>query len=417
MRGIWTDRRLTALSAVALIGLIIPPAFAQRGGGQPNSNPGTNPGAGNPTGRNPGSIPTNTPGTMSTPDSQTMNRPIFLSGKVMFDDGTQPNSDVRLERVCSGMPRLEAHTDSKGRFSFQVGQNMGIDTDAADAGIGGPGMNGQMSSSPGSFGRSGSQRGFSQSNPLWNCELRAAYPGYRSDVVELATRRSLDDPDVGTIVLHRLGNVQGSTISVTTALAPKPAQKNYEKGVQLFQKGKLEEAEKRLLEATDTYPKYAVAWFALGQVQQKEGNGEGARKSFQAAIAADKKYVSPYDQLAFLAARDGKWEDAADYSKQAIQLNPVEFPSAFWCNAVANYNLKKSGEAEKSIQDLLKLDTRHHYPEAENMLGELLINKGEYQQAATHLRTYLTLAPNAKNADAVKQVLAKLDQANTEAKK
>ena len=258
--------------------------------------------------------------------------------------------------------------------------------------------------------------GMSQ-NALWNCELRAAYPGYRSDVVELATRRSLDDPDVGTIVLHRLGNVQGSTISVTTAMAPKAAQKSYEKGLQLMQKGKMEEAEKRLTEATEAYPKYAVAWFALGQVRAKEGNTEGARKCFQAAIDADKKYVSPYDQLAFLAAREGKWEDAAGYSKQVIQLNPVEFPSAFWCNAVANYNLKKAGDAEKSVTDLLKLDTRHQYPQAENLLGELLVKKGDYQQAATHLRTYLTLAPNAQNADAVKQLLAKLDEANASAKK
>ena len=72
-------------------------------------------------------------------------------------------------------------------------------------------------------------------------------------------------------MLHRLGNVQGTTLSVTSALAPKPAQKDYEKGMQLAQKGKFEEAEKKLTSATELYPKYAVAWFALGQVQQKAG--------------------------------------------------------------------------------------------------------------------------------------------------
>jgi len=343
-----------------------------------------------------------------------MQRPIFLSGKVMFDDGSQPNMDVRVERVCSGIPHLEGHTDTKGRFSFQVGQNQGMDMDASDPSPGGMfGRPGGMSSggNPAGMGNIGS-RGGSGSSMLFGCELRASYPGYRSDVVELGTRHSLDDPDVGTIVLHRLGNVQGTTISLTSALAPKGAQKSYEKGMQLSAKAKFEEAEKRLSEATQLYPKYAAAWYALGQVQQHQGRAEDARKSYEAAIAADSKYVSPYDQLARLAAQDGRWEDAAKFSKQAISLNPVEFPSSFWYHAISSYNLKHPEEAEKSVKDLLKLDTRHNYPDAENMMAQILLDRGNYPEAATHLRNYLTLVPNAKNADTLKQILLKIDQAS-----
>jgi len=338
--------------------------------------------------------------------SPVFQRPIFLSGKVLFDDGSPANANIRIERVCGGSARLESHTDSKGRFSFQLGQNSMVDTDASDASPGD--MFGRPTSQP-SFGRMGGLG--DRSADLWNCELRASYPGYRSDIVQLATRRAMDDPDVGIIVLHRLVNVQGTTISLTTALAPKDAQKSYQKGLQLAQKGKFEEAEKRLQEATEIYPKYAVAWFALGQVQQRQGHGEDARKSYQSAITADSKFVSPYDQMALLSAQEGKWEDAATFSKQAISLNPVEFPSSLWYNAIASYNLKRAADAEKSVKDLLKLDTRHKYPEAENMLAQILLDKGSYADAATHLRTYLTLVPNAKNADALKQMLLKIDQA------
>lgn len=331
----------------------------------------------------------------------------------MFDDGTPPNIQIRIERVCYGNPRLEAHTDSKGTFSFQVGQNLGADFDASDTSAGSfGGQNGQLGSSPSGMGGNSA----SQLNPLWNCDLRAAYPGYRSDVVNLAGRQSLDNPDVGTIILHRLTNVQGTTISVTSALAPKHAQHDYEKGMQLAQKGKFDEAEKHFLAATDTYPKYAVAWFALGQVQQRNGHAEEARHSYESAIHADAKYVSPYDQLALLAAQEAKWQDAADYSKQVIQLNPVEFPSSFWYNAVANYNLKRPAEAEKSTEELLKLDTYHRFPEAENMMAQILVDRGDYPNAATHLRAYLKLAPNAKNAEALKQTLTKIEQASAEKK-
>jgi len=400
-------------------------ALAQKGGsGAPSSSSGagsagsaSNPGFGTGTGTR-GTVPGNIGNSPNSNGNWSNNnpnntRPMFFSGKVMMDDGTQPNTDIRIERVCGGRTQLESHTDSKGHFSFQLGQNASLDTDASDTMSGSSmgRMNGQPSSSPSFGGMNGA------SNNLWNCELRAAYPGYRSDVVELGTRRSMDDPDIGTIILHRMQNVRGTTISLTTALAPKHAVKDYEKGMQLAQKGKFDEAEQHLKDATDVYPKYALAWFALGQLEQRNRKPDDARKSFEAAIAADKKFVSPYDQLALLSAQSGKWEDAAAFSEEVISLNPVEFPSAFWYNAVANYNLKKPAEAEKSAKDLIKLDTPHKYPEAENLLAQINLEKGNYPEAATHLRTYLAMVPNAKNADALKQALLKIDQANAEAKK
>ncbi len=415
----WTGGRILAVSAVVLLGFAIHPAFAQKGAAPPPaaSSPSNAPTANAPTGTRgtPGNIPNSFPGSVpNNPTTPSMARPIFLAGKVMFDDGTAPSIDIRIERVCGGMVHLESHADSKGRFSFQVGQNTGIDTDASDASSGGNfgGQSGQFSSRSGNLGGNSNPM-----DPLWNCDLRAAYPGYRSDEISLASHRELDDSDMGTIVLHRLSNVKGTTISLTTSLAPKHAQKEYEKGLQLAQKGKFDEAEKHFLAATDTYPKYAVAWYALGQVQQRENKPEDARKSYQAAAAADSKFVSPYDQLALLAAQSGKWQDAADYSKQVIQLNPVEFPSDFWYNAVASYNLKKPADAEKSTRELLKLDTGHKYPQAESMLAQILLEKGDNAEAATHLRAYLTLVPNAKNADVLKQALLKIEQANAEAKK
>lgn len=404
--------------AVFILALSCSVAFGQRpgggggtsgGAGRPGSTGGPGSSGASRTTSNPNSFPNSN---RTNPIGPSGSRSIFLFGAVIFDDGTKASSDIRIERVCNGSPRLEGHTDSKGHFSFQLGQDLAVDPDASEEQTGSfGGTNGQRSSSTGSgFGRNGA-------NGLWNCELRATYPGYRSDLVSLATRKSMDDPDVGTIVLHRLANVQGSTISVTTALAPKHAQKEYQKGLQMAQRGRSEEAEKHLIEATDTYPKYAIAWYELGQVQGSEGKTENARKSYEAAISADSKYVSPYDQLALLSARAEKWEDAASFSKQAIQLNPVEFPSSYFYNALANYNLKRADEAEKSAKEVLKLDTGHKYPQAEGLLAQILMHKGNYPEAATHLRAYLTLVPNPKNADALKQQLQKLEQASAEVKK
>lgn len=417
MRSIWTHRRLFLPAIFSL--LMFPfSAPAQKGGSAGGASSGSSAGAasagsasgsrGTATG-NPGIGTGNTTYAPSTTPA-----PIFLSGAVIFDDGSPTSTEIRIERICGGATRLEAHTDSKGRFSFQVGQNpMALD-DAADASSGMTGNRG-ASGLPTGFGNMSSGNA-TQSNPLWNCELRASFPGYRSDTIDLSTRHALDQPDVGTLVLHRLGNVQGSTISMTTELAPKPALKAYQKGLKAAQNGKAEDAEKDFEQATQVYPKYALAWFALGQTQQQAGKLDLAKKSYLAATEADSKYLSPYDRLAYLAAQEGKWEDTADYSKHVIDLNPVEFPTSFWYNAIANFNLRKPALAEQSDAALLKLDTQHKFPQAEYMMAQLLLDKNEYAQAATHLRTYLQLQPNAKDADALKAALTKIDQASAQAK-
>ena len=48
---------------------------------------------------------------------------------------------------------------------------------------------------------------------------RAQAPGFRSDVVNLVSRNPMDNPDIGLIVLHRMGNVEGTSVSATSLLA------------------------------------------------------------------------------------------------------------------------------------------------------------------------------------------------------
>ena len=417
----WTNRSFVLLFT-AMLGAGSMQLYGQKsptagggGGGTVSPTRGTNLPT---TNNNPTLNPTNTNNPVNDPS---LNRPIFLMGKVMFDDGSPMNKDIRIERVCGASTRTEGHVDGSGGFSFQIGGSTpaeSMSADITDFGSNSPSQSSPLGGSGNtSNGSSSGSRSMGTESALWGCELRASYPGYRSDSVNLAGRRSMDDPNVGTLILHRLGNVQGTTISVTTALAPKSAQKNYEKGVQAFQKGNLDDAEKRLQAATSEYPKYALAWFMLGEVQQRQNKIEDSRKAYIAAIEADRRYVSPYDQLARLAAKETKWDDAAQYSKRVIELNPVEFPSSFWYNTVANYNLNKDAEANKSGLALLKLDTQHHYPEVNRILSELALSSKDYPAAANYLKAYLALVPNARDAETLKQQLLKIEAASAQVQK
>jgi tetratricopeptide (TPR) repeat protein len=340
-----------------------------------------------------------------------MQRPIFLSGKVVMEDGTPPPDSVTIERVCNGIARPEAYTDSKGRFSFQLGQNLGVMQDAsvssADAGGFGGGFPGQQQQQRGGF--PGQGRGVSERD-LMGCELRAAYPGFRSEIVNLSGRRMFDNPDVGTIILRRLGNVEGTTISMTSLQAPKDAKKAFDKGRDNLKKKKPEQAQKEFEKALQLYPKYAVAWFELGLLAEARNDAEGARKAYSEALSADPKYVSPYLQMALLSAKDNKWQEVADTTDRVIKLNPVEFPQAFFYNSVANYNLRKIDAAERSAREAVKLDSNHRMPKAEHLLGIILAEKQDYNGAAESLRNYLKFAPNATDAPKVREQLTELEK-------
>jgi tetratricopeptide (TPR) repeat protein len=245
---------------------------------------------------------------------------------------------------------------------------------------------------------------------LMGCTLRAQLPGYRSESVNLTNHHALDNPDVGVIVLHRLGNVEGQTISATSAMAPKDAKKAYEKALNHEKKQKFDDAQRELEKAVEAYPKYAAAWYELGRLQERAQNFDAARKSFEQALGADPKYLKPYQQLAGIAMREQKWQEVKDTTARLVRLDPFDFPDAWFYNAVANYELKDYTAAEKSAREGLKVDNDHLVPRTNQLLAVLLAGKEDYAGAAQSLKAYLQISPNGPEAETVKKQLAIIEQ-------
>lgn len=382
------------------------------GGGAPGGNvpggglPGTAPGGNFPGGNTRNPFPDNR---QQMPDFDRMeNRPIFLSGKVRMEDGTAPPEAVTIERVClnRGTPVPEGYTDSKGNFSFQLGQRLGMMPDAsineADASMGGARNNpfGGMAG-----GRAG---GFSQMD-LTNCEIRASLPGYRSTIVPLAGRRAMDNPDLGTIILKRLGDVSGFTTSATSLMAPKDAKKAMEKARNALKKNKLPEAQKELELAVTAHPKYAEAWFELGRIQMSQNNGDAAKASYQKAIEADEKFVRPYLGLAAMEAQQNRWVEVKQLSEKVIKLNRYDFPLAFLYGAVASFNLQDTETAEKLCRAGIEIDQYHSTPKMSHLLGMILASRQDYKGASEHLSAYVKFAPKAGDIETVKKQLADIN--------
>jgi tetratricopeptide (TPR) repeat protein len=325
--------------------------------------------------------------------------PMFASGRVLLEDGTAPSEPVVIELVCNSKPYPVGYTDQKGRFSVQLGLDQGVipsaSMDMSNAFHGGP---------------AGSPTGLVRESELRNCDLRASLPGFRSDVVYLSGRHGMEDPEMGTIVLHRLANVEGFTISATSLLAPAQAQKAFEKGMANLRRKKLEDARKDFEKATGVYPKYAAAWFELGMIEEQGDHADQARLAYAHALAADPKYINPYLRLCVIAYQEQKWQELADASSHVVHLNPYDFASAQYLNAVANLELNNLRAAERSAREVIKLDTAHRQPKVHYLLGLVLVRQRRFPEAAESLRVFLAGVSDAAQAEKVRKEIAEIEQ-------
>jgi Flp pilus assembly protein TadD len=423
MTGLQLLRRCAVFSAAAAFAVSLSFAQTQGGGSTGGGTTGGGTTGGGTTGGTRGGTTGGTRG--ETPTQQQdpwgqqsqqqqfpeMRRPLFLQGKVVFEDGTPAPPSVLIERTCSGRRIPEGYTDSKGRFSFEVGRNANLIPDASMGSYStNPiGSNPWGGSAGGLTNAQGAPGGMSE-RELTGCDLRAQLPGYRSTKVELTGRRMFDNPDVGTIVLTKIGNVEGLTISMTSLEAPKKAKKAYSNGMKNAKRKKWDKATVEFEKAVAEYPEYAEAWYALGQIYEGTQKADQARNAYGKAMEADGKFMKPYLKLAIMDAQGAQWGPVAEMTGKVIKMNPYDFPEAYFLNSMANLNLNNAQQAEKSAREAIKMKYDRQRPQVEQILGTALAYQNNYEEAAVHLKKYLELSPEAANAPVVRQQLMQLEQ-------
>lgn len=424
-----TNRTVLSSTAVVLACLFLAPStFAFQAGGSA-APPGGGAGGGTGGGAAPpgggaggGGVPTNpstpSPTQPSTqqqrfpgqqPQQQEFRRPIFLSGKLMTEDGTPPPETATIELYCNGRTRPFGYSDSKGRFNITLGgqQPMMIGADASMGSLnegfdGRSGGFGGMGGGPGSMGIS--------ERELMGCELRAVLPGYLSETVQLSGRRFMDNPDLGTILMRRLGKVEAKTFSMTSATAPKDARKAFEKGVDRNKKQKFEEAQTNLAKAVSLHPQYAEAWYELGIAYDGLKKPEEAADAFKKSIGADPKYVKPHLAMLGVSLGSNNWDTVLAASSDVLKLDPYSYPQAWYYNSLAHLQLQHYDDAEKSARETIKMDRDKRYPKVHHILGIALANKNDFKAAAGSLKAYLDMNPNGRDSDFVKKQLADFEQ-------
>ncbi len=337
-----------------------------------------------------------TRGNSNIPPVMDQTRPITLTGRVVMDDGTPPSEKVSIERICNGRARREAYSDSHGYFSFII-DNSRPQMVMQDASVGYDGLD---SMRPSGMRSSSSIPDVSGTRTLDGCELKAVMGGAVSESIQLTGRRAFDDPNVGTIVLHRMGKTTGgATVSLTSLKAPDKAKKAFEDGKKALAKEKQAEAQAKFTKAVEIFPDFAEAWVELADIYMKSHDVENARAASEHAVAADPRYVRPYFTLIVLAASQENWKQTLDVSDKLVALDAYNYPAAYYYNALANYKLRNLEKADASIKAARKLDTANKLPKISLLMAAIMMDRNDFAGAVQEYRAFLNHA-TASAADA-----------------
>lgn len=201
--------------------------------------------------------------------------------------------------------------------------------------------------------------------------------------------------ETGTCSIQPFPGLLG-TVSIASLQIPSKAQKEYEDACVALKDKKLPEAEQHLRKATAIYPQYVAGWVMLGQTLETRRQAAEARDACSHAATADPNYLPAYLCLAEIAGRKQEWNEVLSQTQRALELDAVNDAYAYFFSAIAYFNLNRLSEAEASALKAESIDIERREPLLQLVLAQIYQAKNDSENAASHLREYQKLAPDAE---------------------
>ena len=205
---------------------------------------------------------------------------------------------------------------------------------------------------------------------------------------------------------HNRGQKTG-VVNAKLAAVPREALKHYEKGLDLIQMGKADEAVAEFKLSVSLYPALSPAYVELGKIYLRTGRMDDAVDALGLAIK--------YDPTDFEATLDhaiamyGKRDFTAAETEfgKAAQLNPTAVTPHYYLGMLF-IQTQKLDKAQQELETAKQLKGEKSFPTLHRHLGDVYLAKKLNKLAVAEFETYLQLAPNAKDADRVRQTVADL---------
>ena len=187
---------------------------------------------------------------------------------------------------------------------------------------------------------------------------------------------------------------------------PKPAVKEFKKGVDSDQDGKKDDAIKHYAKAVEIAPDFYQAHNNLGSDYLSKSDFPSAKKQFSAAIQGNQSDSAGYFNLSNVCMLMGELTEAKNYLEEGMRRDPE---SALGLFLLGSLDLKtgKLTEAEQALRKAILLNRT--MVQARLQLVNLLLQVGKKDSAITELHDFVTTFPDNSFSPQAKQLLKRLE--------
>jgi tetratricopeptide (TPR) repeat protein len=240
-------------------------------------------------------------------------------------------------------------------------------------------------------------------------EIAREYVTIDADIQSTANPRPIPKTYTVPVYLqlkHNQGQKNG-VVNAKLAQVPKEALSHYEKGLELSQTDKIDDAIAEFRQAVSLYPALSQAYLEMGKIYLRTGRIDDAVAVLTSAIRYE---PNDFDlTLDYGIALYGKkdFEAAGPQLNKAAQLNATAVTPHYYLGLLF-IQIKKLDKAQAELETAKQLKGDKNFPLLHRYLGGVYLARNLDRQAVTELETYLKLAPKTKDADRIRQTIADL---------
>ena len=195
----------------------------------------------------------------------------------------------------------------------------------------------------------------------------------------------------------------GPKVSLRELRIPAKARNEFNRGLRSLEKRDSAGSLRHFDAALRIYPEYYEAYYHEGIAALIERNNEEALRCFQKATdISDKGYPPAEFGYALALMREGKPEQAEGVVRHGLESEPNN-PDGHVVLGFVLLKLKRPDEAEKNAREALDVNAPNS-AKGYLVLSDLNAERGDYEDQARDLDTYLKLRPNDPNKSTLRAV-------------
>lgn len=229
-----------------------------------------------------------------------------------------------------------------------------------------------------------------------DCTLSASLPGYISHAIRV--NQLPLDPRIAGLALRRDGKWEGYALSAATISVSETALATFGEGVAALRAGGNTKAALLFARAAKEDSRFAEASFQLARLRLEVNDLPGAGAAFQAAVAADPWFVSPYKPLLMLELAEERWAAARALCSQWLRVAPRSADARLY-RGISALELNELAAAREDLRNMELAPDAASNAAIHYLRGRIFEMEERRADALAEYRLYLAAEPDGPMAE------------------